>query len=298
MRVERLARPPDTGGRTATSACSAPTLARNASKSSAAATSIQSSSVRASATASAACPVENALLTRSATGFAGLELELAAARRGRGRRSARDPPDRRVPSERTSGASPALSASTTRSRDLGPHALVPGREAVGQPEQRGPHDVIGGRLAEPDEVAGDRRAVERARVRRVRPSRRDACRRRSSRRTSASPSRSGALDDRAASRACASRRLARSRRVSPPRATRTTSSSVRARAGELDRHERTLRRLGSGRPCPGTASVVDLGRAARRGGLASLPGHEAADEIGRPARSRAPAASRRRGSIE
>ena len=126
---------PGYGRATATSACSAPTFARNASKSNAAARSLQSRSARASAIASAAWPVENALLTRSAMASPASSSSSAQSAMGEVgvlREIRLTDGSERAHERHVAGVERA----GDRLCDLRADALVPGREPVRQEKQR------------------------------------------------------------------------------------------------------------------------------------------------------------------
>ncbi len=167
-------------------------------------------------------------------------------------------------------------------RELGPRSLVAGHEAVGQPQERGPHHVLGGSLAEPDAVAGDCRAIERGELGAF-----DPCV------PAHADSGRHAVDRGAVGHGLLDHLASLAHLVEGARHDLDALACARdaydlverqSRSRERDRHERTLRPLRIGRAHPGNGAVVDLGRALDRQPL-PLPGHEAADDIRRPVKA-------------
>ena len=130
----------DTAAPAATAGCRGEVLAAKASQSSAAATVKASSRRTASASASAARPVPKELLLISempSLAARGMSPQMPKARSASGPRSLWPA----EPSMRTRGVSSALSASTTRASELGPHARGALREPVREPHHGRAHDL-------------------------------------------------------------------------------------------------------------------------------------------------------------
>ena len=273
---------------TAISGCSAPTLPRNASKSSAAADVDPVDEPARVVDRERSLSGGERVAVQERDRLARLELEVAEhAVREIGVLCEVRLPDR---AERAhAGQVVVVQGLDVALGDLRSRALVAGGESVRMTEERCAHDLVGSRRAESDEVTGDRGAVER-RARLSRPRRRrDASRRPWSRRMSACPPVTRAR--RRATLAHAFDRVGReldslARTRDPDDVVEREASARSARRSCPGLYE------GPGRPCPawppGRRPVP-----ARTGSPAVAPGEETpVESVARG--TRAPAATLRR----